>query len=791
MKPLLLRFIFILVLPAKASLLFAQAAEQITVQGIVTDEKTGEVIVGATITAESNNATTTTDRRGRYTLNVTAGFNIITGSYLGYEKGTATFTSSKDYTLNLQLTKASIQLSEVDITTTKPIDDNLAGVQSGITTLQVESIKKMPAFLGEVDVVKSIKLLPGVSSIGEAATGFNVRGGSTDQNLVLLDGAPIFNTSHLFGFFSVFNPNAIDNMTLYRGGMPAQFGGRISSVLDVEQREGNYEKYQVNGGIGIVSGRLAVEGPIVKDKTSFLLAGRSSYSNWVLRQVRDVSVRNSRASFYDVSAKLGHVFNTRNKLTLSGYRSSDDFGFSGDTIYAWASTAASIKYSHTFNRNLNLDVGATYSKYDFRVNSQEPNNASEFKNGILYQSLYAAFAYRQGRHRINFGGSFINYELRQGELKPDSEISQILPVQLHKEHALESALYWNDEVRLSQKLSFMYGLRYAAYANYGAGEVYLYQPEVPKQDRTITDTVNYSAGEVIKLYHGLEPRFSLNYSISAYSSVKLGYNRNRQYIHLISNTASVSPLDSWKSSNTYFKPQIGDQFSLGYFRNFRRHTIETSVEAYYKRIRNMLDYKNGAELFLNKTIEADLLPGKGRAYGIETSISKKTGKLTGWLSYTYARTEMAVKGATPEETINGGAYYPANYDKPHTLNLVGSYQRRKRVLWSANFTYSTGRPITAPLAHYVIDDYIIPDFGERNQYRIPDYHRLDLSMTILPNPEKEKKWEGSWNIAIYNVYGRKNPYSVFFKQIYGSPPRAYQVAVVGVPLPSVSYDFKF
>jgi hypothetical protein len=492
-----------------------------------------------------------------------------------------------------------------------------------------------------------------------------------------------------------------------------------------------------------------------------------------------------------VSAKVTHAFSEKDKLAVSGYRSGDTFGFAGDTLYNWNSTTASINYLHLFSPDFILDVTGAYSKYDFNVLSKDPNVASTYTNGITAKKIKADFTYMRGSHQLNFGAEATGYVFRQGDLKPASHISQVQPIHLQREQALESALYGSDEVKLSPSLSIIYGLRYSYYATYGAGDVYLYQPGEPKRERTITDTVHYEAGQIVEAFHGAEPRISVNYSLNNKSSLKLGLSRNRQYIHLISNTASVSPTAIWKSSTTYIKPQVGDQVSLGYFRNFKQNTFETSAEVYYKRIQNLPDYKNGARLYLNPTLEADLLQGTGRAYGVEGSLNKNSGKLTGWFSYTYARTETSVKGTTPEETINNGAYYPANYDKPHTLNLVSSYQPRKRAVWSANFTYSTGRPITAPLSHYVIGDYVVPEYGNRNQYRIPAYHRLDLALTILPNPAKQRKWESSWNFSVYNVYGRKNPYSVFFKQVYGSPPRAYQLAVIGVPLPSVSYNFKF
>ncbi|MBB6612244.1 TonB-dependent receptor [Pontibacter sp. Tf4] len=765
--------------------------KSIKVSGTIRDARTGEAIAGATVFAIRNKTGTTTDTNGNYSLQLPAGTSTLLVSFLGYEKDSITFTSQSDIELNVPLRRGDLLLDEVKVVAGRDKHDNVRSVMSGISSLDINTIKTTPALLGEADVVRSVKLLPGVSSVGEAATGFNVRGGSTDQNLVLLDDVPIFNTSHLFGFFSVFNPDVLEGITLYRGNVPAQLGGRISSVLDVRQREGNRSDFMLSGGVGIIAARLTAEGPIIPDKSSFIVAGRSSYSDWILKKIPDADIRNSRASFYDVTAKIGYTLNEKNRLTLTGYRSKDRFGFSGDTIYTWHTNAATIKYTHLFSSDFYATITGTFTNYKFIVSADEAVNASEYSNGIALGNLKTDFYLTKGKHQVNFGASAINYRFSPGELQPATSQSEVQPVVLPDDRTLESAVYWNDEVRFTDWLTVMYGLRYSFYTVYGPADVYKYQTGEPKKERTITDTVNYSRGDVIETYHGAEPRVSANVRLGQHSAVKVGYNRSRQYLHLISNTTTVSPTDIWKTSNTYIKPQIGDQVSVGYFRNFRKNQFETGIEGYYKRIENMPDYKNGAVLYLNRTLEADLLAGKGRAYGVETSISKTSGRLTGFVNYTYSRTELSVAGPTEEETINNGDYYPASYDKPHTLNLVSSYELNKRLVASLNFTYSTGRPITAPVSHYVIGDYIVPNYGARNAYRIPDYHRLDISLAILPNKDRNRRWTGTWNIAVYNLYGRKNPYSVFFKQVYGAPPRAYQLAVVGVPLPSISYDFTF
>ncbi|MGV3505139.1 MAG: TonB-dependent receptor [Adhaeribacter sp.] len=760
-------------------------------RGTVRDSQTGATLVGATVFSPEANIGTTTDINGAFTLALFPGPNRITCSYLGFSSQTKEVNLNGPGQLSFQLERASGQLSEVQISGGRPADANVSSPQTGVSQLDMQTIQKMPAFLGEADVIKSIQLLPGVSTIGEAASGFNVRGGSPDQNLVLLDGAPVFNSSHVFGFFSVFNPNAVQQATLYRGGIPAQFGGRLSSVLEVKLKEGSASKFSGNGGLGLVSGRLALQGPLVKNKTSFLVAGRSSYSNWLLRKMPDISLRQSQATFYDVSAKISHTFGPRGKLNVSAYRSRDDFGFSRDTTYQWTSTLVSARYIHSFSTHFIGELSGAYSKYDFNWLNQAKNQESVYGNGIAYRHGKADFLYSKGPHQLQFGAGLSRYGLNPGRLDPDSPLSPVQSLHLPEEQGLETAFYLQEELVVSPRLALMAGLRYVLYGNYGPAAVYVYEPNKPKTVHTISDTLQYHAGQLIKSYQAWEPRFSLKYSLGATSSLKLGYNRNNQFLHQITNTAAISPTDFWKSSNSLLRPQTSDQVSLGYFRNFHHNMVEASVEGYYKHLQHVPDYKNGAELFLNPAIEADLLPARGRSYGLELSLQKNAGRLTGWMSYAYSRTLLMIRGANPQETVNQGAWYPANIDKPHVLNLNSQYQLRKRVSCSMNFTASTGRPITAPASQYVIGSYVVPHYGARNQYRIPAYHRLDVSLTIQSRYKPERKWEGSWNLSVYNLYGRKNPYSVFFKQVPGSRPQAYQLAVVGVPLPAFSYDFKF
>ncbi|MCK4825926.1 TonB-dependent receptor, partial [bacterium] len=521
-----------------------------------------------------------------------------------------------------------------------------------------------------VDVIRSLTLLPSVNTVGEGASGFNVRGGDIDQNLILLDDAPVFNSSHVFGFFSVFNPDVVNNVTLMTGGISAKYGGRLSSILDIKQNEGNYKKFTGKGGIGIVSSRLALEAPILKDKCSFLVAGRTSYSDWILRKVPDINVQSSSAFFYDLTAKINYRINHKNKLSVSTYISDDIFGFGPDTTYNWGTRNAVFKYNHTWGENLFSDFTAYYSNYHYKVNNQEEYNSFELEYAIENQSLKADFTYLLQKHHIDFGTGIIWYGIKPGTLIPASEISSINPVYLKKEQSREMAVYVNDEYKISPGITIMYGLRYSSFQNLGPADVYLYQDNIPKEQGTITDTLQYSNGEIIKSYGGFEPRVSIKLGIGPSSSLKLSYNRMRQYISLISNTAAITPIDIWKTSNKHIKPQTGDQVIIGYFKNFAENSIETSIEVYYKKVNHLVEYKDGANLLLNETLEADLLEGKGRAYGLELQVKKKNGRLTGWANYAYSRSERQVNGEYPEEQINFGEYYPSNYDKPHNVKLV-------------------------------------------------------------------------------------------------------------------------
>jgi hypothetical protein len=768
----------------------APRGQKLTLRGSIKDGKRNEAVIGARISVESLGIGTVTDVEGNYQLSLEAGKYEITYSAIGLETKKKTVQLNGSGTLDLELLEKAVALNEVRIEAVRQ-DANVSGNQMGVSKLRISEIKKMPALLGEVDVVKSVQMLPGVTTVGEAAAGFNVRGGNTDQNLILLDEVPVFNPMHLFGFFSVFNPDAVQDVTLYRGAIPAQLGGRLSAVLDVKQKEGNLKKFQGTGGIGAVTGRLALEGPVMNKKGSFLVAGRSSYSSWIFKTLPNAELRDDNASFYDGTVKFSGLISEKNKLIFSLYRSHDSFQFNADTAYSWNTTNGSVTFNHIYSEKLQVNVVGFFGHYGLNLDYKKPLTEAQYSSGIDQKGLKADFAYRGLKQTIRFGGSSTYYNFAPGSLKPNAGQSTVVPRILPEDKAVESALYVNDDLDLTHRLALSVGMRFSLYQNLGPGQVYQYEEGKPKSLLTLTDTVYYGENSVVKPYQGLEPRASIRFSLNEKNSLKAGYSRTRQYLHVVSNTLTVSPVDIWKASNQYIKPQIGDQVSLGFFRNMQQNTVETSVEVYYKTIKNQLDYKDGAKLFLNEALETDLLAANGKAYGIEFMVNKKTGRVTGWASYAFSRTFLQTEGVFPEEQVNKNQQYAASYDKPHNLNLALNYQINRRFSISGNFNFSSGRPFTAAVSHYVIDGNVVPYYGPRNAYRLPAYHRLDLSVTMLTNHKKNKKWEGSWNFGIYNVYTHENVYSAFYRHTYGSRPRAYRLAVIGTAIPSVTYNFKF
>ncbi|MBC5994662.1 TonB-dependent receptor [Pontibacter cellulosilyticus] len=758
--------------------------------GTLRDAMSGEPIIGAYVYIESPAIGTASDQYGYYSLTLPLGRHELKIRGVGLKNSRRQIILNGDGRLDIEIEEDVRSLKEVLVEAEK--DRNVSGLQMGMERLDIRTIKQVPTAFGETDILRVVLTLPGVKSVGEGSTGMNVRGGSTDQNLILLNNATIYNPSHLFGFFSAFNPDVLKSVELYKSAVPAKYGGRLSSVLEITAREGNKKQFTGSGGIGLLTSRLTLEGPIKKDKTSFLVGGRTTYSDWLLKQLPNKSFNNSEASFYDVNAHISHEINDKNSLYFTGYLSKDRFKLAADTLYRFRNQNASIKWKHNFHNQLYSVLTGTYSHYSYDI-SNEGNavNAATLTFGIDQTGLQADFNYfPNAKHTVDFGASSILYQVSPGSLMPNNSESLIIPDEIQREKALESAVYISDRYDVSQRLSLSFGLRYSVFNALGPRDVFTYAPGVPKTETTMADTVSYGSGKTIATYHGPEFRFSARYGVADNSSVKLSYNRLRQYVHMLSNTASMSPTDTWKLSDSNIKPQVGDQVALGYYRNFRANTIEFSAEGYYKWMQDFLDYRSGASIIMNHHIETDVANAEGKAYGLELMLKKATGKLNGWVSYTYSRTLVRINDSSTSEIINRGEYYPGNFDKPHDFTLISNYRFSQRFSTSLNFTYNTGRPITLPLAKYYDGETQRILYSDRNQYRIPDYYRLDFAMNIEGNHKIQKLAHSSWTLAVYNLTGRKNPYSIYFKSENGKI-RGYKMSIFGQPIPTITYNFKF
>lgn len=761
-----------------------------TIAGHIKYASSGEPIAGASVYIENPFTGVATDQFGYYALTIPKGKHELVIKSVGFKNTRRKIILYGDGKLDIEMLEDVTSLKELVVEAEK--DKNVSSLQMGVDKLDIKTMKKVPTALGELDIFKVMLTLPGVQNVGEASTGLNVRGGATDQNLILLNDAVIFNPAHLFGFFSAFNPDLIKNAELYKSTIPVQYGGRLSSVLDVNTREGNKKKITGSGGIGPVTGRLLIEGPIIKDKSSFLIGGRSTYSNWLLREIPNDLVSNSKASFYDLNAILTYEINENNSLYATGYFSSDQFTLNSDTLYRYSNQAATLKWKHIFTNKLYSVFAGSFTGYDYGVRSDaNPVNAFELSYALRQYNLKTDFSYfPDPKHSIDFGASSIRYQIEPGSYTPVGSSSSVKPDILPKEQGIESAIYVGDQYDVSARLSLYIGLRYSVYTYLGAHDKYLYADGLSKDPETIVDTVSYASGKPIATYHGPEYRISVKYMLSPSASIKLSFNRTRQYVQMLSNTAAISPTDVWKLSDAYIKPQVGDQISLGVYKNLRSNTVETSVEGYYKRMDNTLDYKGGAKIILNRAIETDVLNAQGQAYGVEFMVKKLSGKINGWISYTYSRSLLRTRGTFESETVNDGKYYASNFDKPHALNVISNYKFSHRVSTSFNLTYSTGRPITLPIGKYYSEGSYRVLYGPRNGSRIPDYFRMDISFNLEGNHKIKKLTHSSWTVGVYNLTGRKNAYSIFFDSKNGVT-RGYKLSIFGAPIPTVTWNFRF
>ena len=764
--------------------------EYANLAGHIRDSETGEPLIGALIYMENPRIGVATDQFGYYSLTIPKGKRELNLKCIGYKNTKRQVILYSNGKLDIEMMEDVIPLKEVIIEAEK--DVNIAGMQMGFDKLDAQSLKKVPPVLGEVDVLRIALTLPGVQSVGEGANGINVRGGTADQNLMLINDAPIYNPTHFFGFFSSFNPDVIKSVELHKGGIPAQYGGRISSVFEVQTKEGNNKKFVGSGGISPVTARLAFEGPILKNKLSYIVGGRTTYSNWILKRIPNPAIKNSSASFYDLYGKLTYDVNDKNTIYAAGYYSDDQFKLNSDTTYSYTNENLSLQWKHIFNNKLYGVFSGVYSGYSYDIFSDNNDvNAFDMNYRIKNYNGKIDFSYfPNSKHKIDFGISSIYYELSPGTFKPKGPESLIDPIFLENEQGLESAIYIGDKYDISQKLSLYFGLRYSTYQYLGPKTVNQYVEGEPITEGNKIGEITYGDQEVIETFHGPEFRFSARYSVTDESSLKLSYNKMRQYIHMLSNTTSISPTDIWKLSDNYFDPQIGDQISLGYYKNFKNNTIEGSIEGYYKSIENLLDYRSGAQLILNDQIETDIVRGLGRSYGLEMLLKKKTGKLNGWVSYTYSRALIQVDNEIRSESVNNGEFYPASFDKPHDFNILSNWKFSRRFSVSANLAYSTGRPITYPVAKYTYFGTERIHYSDRNQFRIPDYFRMDLSMNFEGNHKVKKLNHSSWTFAIYNVTGRDNAYSVYFESQNGKI-KGYKLSIFAEAIPTITYNFRF
>ncbi|MNQ22192.1 Ferrienterobactin receptor precursor [compost metagenome] len=692
--------------------------------------------------------------------------------------------------LDITLYESINELDEVIIK--KNADKNVKNVIAGVSSIDVEGIKNIPLVLGERDIFRVATTLPGIKTTGEGSAGFNVRGGKDDQNLILLDNAVLYNTSHFLGFFSAVNPYTTSKVDIYKGSIPARFGGRLSSVFDIASKNGNPEKFSGEGGIGSVTSNLTIGTPIVKNKSSLLVGVRTTYSEWILKTLDDESLKNSQAAFFDGIIKYNHKINTNNNIESTLYYSKDRFSISSDSVYKYSNALVSLKWNHAFSSKSKADLIFTNSNYKFNIdyNNGTPNS---FDYGYkLNETQFIANANYalNSKHAFNYGVSSKLYNVDPGYLNPKDPKSTIIPVNTEDEKALESAIYFSDNYTLSEKFLISIGLRYSTYSALGESTQRIYESNAPVNDNTVIGTQHYKKNEVIKTYGGFEPRIAARYLFTDDFSVKASYDKTFQYIHLLTNNTTQSPTDSWKLSDLNIAPQEAQQFSLGFYKNLDNDNIELSLEGYYKKSNNLLDYKVGSELLLNENTETQLLQGEGKAYGVEVLLKKNAGKLNGWLGYTYSRTFIRINTEFIDEKVNNGHYFPTNFDKPHEVSAVLNYKFTKRYSLSGNFVYQSGRPITYPIGSYIYNGMEYTLYSDRNKFRIPDYYRLDLGFNIEGNHKIKKLSHSFWNISVYNVLGRNNPYSIFFITTDGQI-KAYKTSIFSVPIPTITYNVKF
>ncbi|MCY2687294.1 carboxypeptidase-like regulatory domain-containing protein [Salinimicrobium sp. TH3] len=763
-----------------------------TLSGKITDKETGDPLSGVALVVEGKpNLGAVTDVEGNYEIRLPAGENILESKSImteSYKKRVIVFNDGQ---MDIALGESLEMLGEVMLDANAR--SNVKEANTGVEQINVREIKNIPLVLGERDILKVATTLPGISTAGEGSSGFNVRGGKADQNLILLDDAVIYNPSHFFGLFSALNPFTSGDVKIYKGNMPAEYGGRLSSVFDIRTRDASTQKFGGEASIGPVTGNLTLEMPVIKDKAGLMVGGRSTYSDWILRSLDEESLKNSTATFFDVIAKYNHIINNKNEFEATGYFSRDKFSITSDSLFSYNNRLATLRYNRSLNEKNRGSIILSNSDYQFNIDYAGYLGNNNFSSGyrinetelkINLTHLYSA------AHRFDYGVSSKLYIVSPGDVEPLDEESVVQALSIPQEKGVESAAYFTDNFTVNEKLLINTGVRYSFYAAVGEGIVNVYEKGVPKSEASLIDREEYGANEVMETYGGLEGRISARYFLLPNLSAKASFNNTYQYIHTLTNNTTMSPTDTYKLSDANIEPQRGNQYTLGLYKNFDSNLYELSVEGYYKTTRNTLDFKVGAQLFLNEDIETEVLQGKGRAYGIEFLLKKSRGALNGWVGYSYNRSLLKLDGDFNEEQVNGGEYFPSNFDKPHDFSFVGNYKMTKRFSFSANFVYQTGRPVTFPVGKYIFNGSEYVHYSDRNEFRIPDYYRLDLSLNIEGNHKIAKLAHSFWNISVYNVLGRNNPYSVFFIT-EGGEVKALQSSIFSIPVPTITYNLKF
>ncbi len=758
----------------------AFAQKKYIISGTVKDSATGETLIGASVTIkESPQTGTITNSYGFYSLTAPKGDCTLQVSYIGYETAVMPISLNSDLKINISLSAKS-ELKEVVISANKPNDDNVTSAQMGVEKLNMAQINNVPVLLGEKDILKTISLLPGIKSAGEGNTGFYVRGGASDQNLILLDEATVYNASHFFGFFSTFNSDAIKDVSIYKGGMPAEYGGRLSSVLDIKMNDGNNKDYTVQGGLGLISSRIKIEGPIVKDKGSFMISARRTYIDFFLKASSDSTIKGSSLYFYDLNAKANYHFDDKNAIYISGYFGKDVLGLKNTFGTNWGNSTGTIRFNHIFNNRLFSNTSIVYSNYNYAIQSFESDDNFKATSQITDVNFKEDLQYSMGNsHTLKFGLNILHHTIAPGNITTTST-SSFNDKSIEERYGYENAAYISDDWRVNNKLTFLYGVRLSGLFLLGPGTFSTYDAA-----GDILTSKTYSSGQLVKDYFNLEPRMSASYLLNSESSIKASYNRNTQNIHLLSNSTSSTPTDLYVMSSNNIKPEIADQVSTGYFRNFSDNLFEFSAEIYYKWMQNQIDYKDGAQLIANQDVESQLTYGSGRAYGLELFLKKKYGRFNGWIGYTLSKTELKFNA------INNGNYFPATQDRTHDISVVGIYQLTKRWNLSSAFVYGTGNAVTYPTGKYNIGGLTTFSYSERNGYRLPSSNRLDIGATL--EGKEHKKYHSSWTFGIYNVYAHREPYIITFRDSKTVPntTEAVETSIFATRIPSVTWNFKF